>query len=1004
MPKQNSLLVLTCLVSFIATTIFALPPEGTYINDTSNSERSIDLGTYIDANNILMFVTNRGSIAYDQGAILGKNDGFYYPFTTINDLENGLYRNTAIFAAGLWIGGVEASTGNILISVAEYSDDFYPGKMIGGTYDPNGESDPVYRVYKIYSDSMAGNPNQDYNEWPVSQGAPVDAWGNPLIIGDQTLWSVYNDANSANHLNDASTAVGMGIEVQQSVWAADEAGDISVPLTTKLGVTQLGSSPAIVVVSIINNAELTGDDYKIVLDTAGVDGFVWHLYNITLGTVVLENQTGAAEADGFVVGFGVSASISSFEVVANGAGPIDPPAAGAFDFQGFPTGVDAAGDPLRPDANQQVGEGKWGFHTGDNGGTCHDGDRGSYERFLERSLRGGNFLNMGRFDYEMRFTADTNASGVYDSSLGGGSIGVEAYTDNGYEKPIWLPFELWRTGIGTPNDPSDDIRMVPWVLEMDDSDDTYNLENWGCDGSASFGGAGEHSASGADNDPYTDWIYWILDNDETPGDAGYQDAAAQILDWTPGNTVYDFAGTEIFARTVLINWNGDTSAASTGPPFNQSLPEPGTVFRINTAKEALVDSFVFNSTAPSPINAGPDGLSIYVKYKLFNKGNKTINDFYISMWFDPDLGDAGDDFVGCDSANEIFFCYNDGADQDYGVAVPAVGGKLIEGPTVYSPGDTAYINGVIVPDYKNLKMTSFNKYVNGADPQNPFHTYNFMQGLTRDGFPLTYNGVETKFYGWGDPVAGTGFLDVNSSDRRMMASFGPIPVFAPGDSQQVVVRLAIGQGTNQLNSILALKEVLNSEPLFEQRSPKAIIEPGYMNVIMANLIVPETASVYIGDFSRGYSAGDIVFSNLRVNGSIVPSFVEIQSSHPGFSGEVVKMKVSIIDFLNGYMPYYDSGIEPFEVSGLFSDSGDFVMDGQISIRGHASGDVNLDGIVNLLDVVFMIDYLFRGGASPPLPELADVNGSCGVIDISDVVYLGEYLYRDGNSPVVGDCQ
>ncbi|MCK7524126.1 MAG: hypothetical protein MZV64_44100 [Ignavibacteriales bacterium] len=67
---------------------------------------------------------------------------------------------------------------------------------------------------------------------------------------------------------------------------------------------------------------------------------------------------------------------------------------------------------------------------------------------------------------------------------------------------IPVPFELWNIGVKTPNDPSDDYRMVPWVVENDD-DLTFNL------------GALDHTASSAANDPYTDWIYWARPENTT---------------------------------------------------------------------------------------------------------------------------------------------------------------------------------------------------------------------------------------------------------------------------------------------------------------------------------------------------------------------------------------------------------------------------------------------------------------------------------------------------------
>ena len=46
------------------------------------------------------------------------------------------------------------------------------------------------------------------------------------------------------------------------------------------------------------------------------------------------------------------------------------------------------------------------------------------------------------------------------------------------------------------------------------------------------------------------------------------------------------------------------------------------------------------------------------KYKLINKSDVTFNDMYISMWSDPDVGNSGDDFVGCDTTLNMVYAYN----------------------------------------------------------------------------------------------------------------------------------------------------------------------------------------------------------------------------------------------------------------------------------------------------------------------------------------------------------
>jgi hypothetical protein len=202
--------------------------------------------------------------------------------------------------------------------------------------------------------------------------------------------------------------------------------------------------------------------------------------------------------------------------------------------------------------------------------------------------------------------------------------------------------------------------------------------------------------------------------------------------------------------------------------------------------EVQQTTFAFNRT-------GSLGDVIFMKYLLINKGANTLVDTYVSIWSDPDLGGSSDDLVGCDTTLSLGYCYNaTNTDNLYGSAPPAVGFDFFQGPI----GD----------DGKELPMTSFNKYINGTDPDSPAKTYYYQQGLAADGTQVidpTTNS-SSKFMHPGDPTKATGWLDSNPADRRMMLSSGPFTM-APGDTQTVVCAVIVGQGKDRLTSITALK-------------------------------------------------------------------------------------------------------------------------------------------------------------------------------------------------------
>jgi hypothetical protein len=57
---------------------------------------------------------------------------------------------------------------------------------------------------------------------------------------------------------------------------------------------------------------------------------------------------------------------------------------------------------------------------------------------------------------------------------------------------------------------------------------------------------------------------------------------------------------------------------------------------------------------------------VFKKYTLINKSSSTIDSMYLSYWTDADLGDARDDFVGCDTLLNLGYTYN--GDNEDGTA------------------------------------------------------------------------------------------------------------------------------------------------------------------------------------------------------------------------------------------------------------------------------------------------------------------------------------------------
>lgn len=184
------------------------------------------------------------------------------------------------------------------------------------------------------------------------------------------------------------------------------------------------------------------------------------------------------------------------------------------------------------------------------------------------------------------------------------------------------------------------------------------------------------------------------------------------------------------------------------------------------------------------------GNIVFLRFRILNKGGNTLDQLYVSLWSDPDLGQFTDDLVGCDVGRALGFAYNATAsDAIYGSPPPAVGYVLLRGaadPVTGAP----------------LGLTAFNKYINGTDPHSFDETYNYMQGFQPDGSdvidPIT--GLPTRYFVPGDPVAGQGWLDSNPSDRRMLLTSGPTRML-PGQAQEVWAAIVMGRGGDHLASV-----------------------------------------------------------------------------------------------------------------------------------------------------------------------------------------------------------
>ena len=277
MKATRVTLVATLVLSMVGTAVAA--PRA-----VTNGQRRLlrpqieDASKRIDINNISMVVKNTGSFAYDTE---NGSAGLEFPKGT---------GKTAVFAAGLWMGALVG--GNVRVSVAEYSDDYRPGQALGGVPDdPSKAEYKVYKLNRVYLDA-SGNVDAatrdavlaDYNAGAVPHGAPpvtVLGDGSLSIIGDQMLWSVYNDLGKGSDHNGASSARPLGVEVQQTTFAFSRQGPLGNTVFTHYKIINRGPNTlSNAYVSQWSDPDLGGfTDDLVGCDTTLSVGFVYNASN-----------------------------------------------------------------------------------------------------------------------------------------------------------------------------------------------------------------------------------------------------------------------------------------------------------------------------------------------------------------------------------------------------------------------------------------------------------------------------------------------------------------------------------------------------------------------------------------------------------------------------------------------------------------------------------------------------------------------------------------------------
>ncbi len=231
--------------------------------------------------------------------------------------------------------------------------------------------------------------------------------------------------------------------------------------------------------------------------------------------------------------------------------------------------------------------------------------------------------------------------------------------------------------------------------------------------------------------------------------------------------------------------------------------------------EIRAQAFAFNTT--NDVN-----FMTFYKYQVINRSSNKLDSTYFGVWCDPDLGNASDDYVGCDVGLGLGYCYNGDPDDDggggYGLNPPAVGIDFFQGPLADTlDGIDNNKDGQIDEDGETISMSRFVYYenVNSVPNGNPSVTddyYEYLSGSWLDGAPITYGGngkgtgpgatttpCEYMFPNTTDPKFSTPWTmvtaNIQPTDMRWLQSAGTFTL-QPGAVNYITTGVVWGRATS----------------------------------------------------------------------------------------------------------------------------------------------------------------------------------------------------------------
>ncbi len=209
--------------------------------------------------------------------------------------------------------------------------------------------------------------------------------------------------------------------------------------------------------------------------------------------------------------------------------------------------------------------------------------------------------------------------------------------------------------------------------------------------------------------------------------------------------------------------------------------------------EVQIMAYAYESSSSNIANTS------FYDIKTIYRRDEALNDVYMGLWMDTDLGCPYDDYLGVVPEENLVYVYNaDAVDgqsglncqgiSTYGQEPPMVGIKMLRGPLDQFGGDIDTISSFIaLPDESTPLPPS---------PTYAFEYYRVMSGIRADGAPyLNPNNEITKFLYSGNPANANQWSmcseETSISDQRFFMSVGPVDYFLPGSTNLMTFSVTV---------------------------------------------------------------------------------------------------------------------------------------------------------------------------------------------------------------------